>query len=56
MNVSLRAMSNVRKLYTSMQERKVTLPAYAMEINVNVLRDLLILNEIYSSEKTIISY
>lgn len=48
MNVSLRAMSNVRKLYTSMQERKVTLPAYAIEINVNVLRDLLILDEIYS--------
>lgn len=48
MNVSLRAMSNVRNLYTSMQERKVTLPAYAIEININVLRDLLILDEIYS--------
>lgn len=48
MNVSLRAMNNVRKLYNSIKERKVNLPAYAMEINVNVLRDLLILDGIYS--------
>lgn len=48
MNVSLRAMNNVRKLYTSMQERRVNLPAYAMGVNVNVLRDLLELDGIYS--------